>query len=315
MFLGPRHCHSLRPSLSFVSVQIAATVSVCLSCASASSANRAVQGAASGAEVRLGPPAPSEDSEAPASMIATAGPGWLGVGMSKDLRGVRLGHIVHGAPSDKAGLSDGDVVTHLDGEPVQEPAMLRQRIAMLGAGKRIRLSIVRGSGGVEAQILQLQATLRSRPEEREVLEMELLGREAPNLTGAVGIQGAATDLASLRGRVVLVDFFATWCGPCQITIPFLSALYKRYHAQGLDVLGVSTEEEERIASFSALRSIPYGVARDGLGLSSRNYGVASLPTMVLLDKAGVIRKVYLGVPDARDVEAEVVRLLSSASPP
>jgi thiol-disulfide isomerase/thioredoxin len=120
----------------------------------------------------------------------------------------------------------------------------------------------------------------------------------------------------MRGRVVVLDFWATWCGPCRMVVPKLDDLQARYGAQGLSVLGVSTEDAQDVASFAQRMSIRYTIGVDRRSETTRSYGVSSLPTVILIDKRGVVRDVDIGYDSSRDtrLEATIRSLLSEPAP-
>lgn len=129
---------------------------------------------------------------------------------------------------------------------------------------------------------------------------------AQRLSGEDGV-----SLEDLRGRVVVLDFWATWCGPCRAIMPALDALHQRHHASGLTVLGIAREPEGRIREHLAERPVGYTVARDVGGTLSR-YGVRALPMLVVLDRSGQVRDVVVGMDDASMARLDglVRRLLS-----
>ena len=116
--------------------------------------------------------------------------------------------------------------------------------------------------------------------------------------------------------MVLLDFWATWCAPCRVAIPKLDALQARYGAQGLSVLGVSTEDAQDVATFTQRMTMRYGVAVDKHAQTTRSYGVASLPTLVVIDKRGVVRDVAIGFDPGSDarLDATVRSLLAEPAP-
>jgi len=102
-------------------------------------------------------------------------------------------------------------------------------------------------------------------------------------------------LSKLKGKVVLLDFWATWCAPCRESIPHLIQLYKTNQEKGFVVIGMSMDRGERdmVHRFVKSMDIPYPVviAPDDV---ARNYGVSSLPTAIFIDKAGKIQEKIVG---------------------
>jgi thiol-disulfide isomerase/thioredoxin len=102
-------------------------------------------------------------------------------------------------------------------------------------------------------------------------------------------------LTSLKGKVVLLDFWATWCGPCREAIPHLASLQKKYQEKGLIVIGMNVDKGERdvVRRFVKSMEIPYPILLTPEEVV-RSYGVSALPTSVLIDKEGNIREKITG---------------------
>jgi len=122
--------------------------------------------------------------------------------------------------------------------------------------------------------------------------------------------GTQVDLAKMRGKVVLVDFWATWCGPCRGEVPNVVAAYQKYHDQGFEVLGISLDEDQAaLDSFTSQNGMVWPQYFDGRGwsnaISSAN-GVNAIPAMWLIGKDGV-----LITKNAReDLDGDVSRALA-----
>ena len=118
--------------------------------------------------------------------------------------------------------------------------------------------------------------------------LALLGAPLP-LDGRL-VDGTAFDPRSLAGKVVLVDFWATWCGPCVAEIPNIRAQYDKYHAAGFEVVGVSLDDDRAaVADFIAAKELPWPVILDGRGpgnsLADR-YGIRAIPALFLVGRDG-----------------------------
>lgn len=108
------------------------------------------------------------------------------------------------------------------------------------------------------------------------------------------------NLAELKGKVVLVDFWATWCGPCHDAAVAYQGLYQRYGAQGLEVYGISVDEDpNQIAGFVQQQGLTYPILRDpSAELCAPRFSLNSIPSVLLADRSGKIRFTHAGFSDA-----------------
>jgi peroxiredoxin len=119
----------------------------------------------------------------------------------------------------------------------------------------------------------------------------LVGKPAPDFV-LRSLQGENMRLSEYSGEVVIVNFWATWCGPCRQEMPRLDELYARYRRAGLVLLGVSIDHERnRAAEMAQTLKIEYPVLFDDQRGVSRSYGVDDLPVTLLIDRQGVVRYV------------------------
>ena len=134
---------------------------------------------------------------------------------------------------------------------------------------------------------------------------------APDAT-FVKLDGSSGRLSELKGRVVLVNFWATSCATCVAEMPDLIETHKRHHAAGLETLAVamSYDPPAYVSSFAERRQLPFWVAIDNTGAIARSFGDVRLtPTTFLLDKQSRIVKRYVGTPDFKALNELIGELL------
>jgi len=142
---------------------------------------------------------------------------------------------------------------------------------------------------------------------------ELVGKKAPEFI-LKDINGRPFSLSSLKGKAVLVNFWATWCPPCRSEMPSLNKLYKEYGSGELVVLAVSTDRTSSgVKDFLSKHPVDFAVLMDSDSKVSRQFKVFSLPTTFLLDKSGVVRQRFLGEEewDSPAMREKITTLLNS----
>ena len=147
------------------------------------------------------------------------------------------------------------------------------------------------------------------------------GTTAPELTIDLGdgttyqlqdLDGKPVTLAALRGKVVWLNFFASWCPPCQQETPILRTLADEYRDRGLEVVGVSVQETTAadVKAYADRYRLRYTIGFDGSGHVLREYRVFALPTQFFIDVDGVIRQVVSGPVDEQGARALIESMLS-----
>lgn len=130
------------------------------------------------------------------------------------------------------------------------------------------------------------------------------------------IDGEPVRLSDYRGKVVLVNFWATWCGPCVIETPSLVRMYNKYKDQGFAVIGVALQsEEENVKQFVNKFRVPYAVGRDTTSEIGLRYQVFALPSSFLFAPDGRVKKAFTGFVEEETLERELQVLLAPSPGP
>lgn len=126
------------------------------------------------------------------------------------------------------------------------------------------------------------------------------------------------DLALLRGRPVIINFWASWCAPCRVEMPYLIYAWREHNGHGLQILAVNLTDQERrkdVVRFVSELEMPFPVLLDTRGKVRELYDLSSLPTTVFLDSAGVVRSVQSGPLTLSALVAGLEAILPRRRPP
>jgi peroxiredoxin len=135
-------------------------------------------------------------------------------------------------------------------------------------------------------------------------------RPAPDFT-LTDAHGALIKLSDFKGKVVLLNFWARWCGPCKIEIPWFIEFEKMYRDRGFAVLGVSMDDDgwQAVKPFIEVHKVNYRIAIGNDQLAELYGGILSLPTTFIVDRDGRIAAVHVGLVSKSKYESEILRLL------
>ena len=235
---------------------------------------------------------------------AEEGRPWLGVEMRQGKRGVGLNRVIDGTPARQAGLVAGDEILAVDGRAVTTMQDLQARIGGLKVGQKVTLDVLR-----RTRRFSVTVKLALKLDDQEELERLRLDRPTPAIEVLPvhrdsGEKTRALTMASLRGKVIIVEFLATWCGPCKSTYETLGDLQARRRADGLIVLGVSDESDAALRALISQEQLGFTLARDvgAVVYHAFHEGLPSrvTPTLFVIDRKGVVRFAGLGAGPTLD---------------
>jgi len=165
-----------------------------------------------------------------------------------------------------------------------EHLSILQAIAQNGAPDKVRPLLQEIAGGSGSAKLKAAAG-------EALQKLKALGE--PVDLQFTAVDGRSVDLAKLKGKVVLVDFWATWCGPCVGEVPNVKKTYDQFHDKGFEIVGISLDKEkDSLTNFVAEHKMEWPQYFDGLywqNKYARRFGIESIPTMWLIDKKGNLR--------------------------
>jgi cytochrome c biogenesis protein CcmG/thiol:disulfide interchange protein DsbE len=251
------------------------------------------------------PPAPADRGteagpvmDEPAEPVTR--PRWIGVWFQKDTSKIR--QVIPSSPAEKAGLLAGDEITTFNGEHVSKARDVIDHVGSVATGTTVTVGVKRG-----AKMLDVPVTVGLRPDLQQLSRNALIDKPAPDFTLPT-IDGTTVKLAELRGHLVVLDFWATWCGPCIAAAPMLVKAAKKYPE--IRIVGISADDLDDIKKFANDHAITYTLARDEQQELWRDYFVRGLPTTIVIDAQGIVRNIEYGFGGSKDLE-DAIRAVNS----
>jgi peroxiredoxin len=138
-------------------------------------------------------------------------------------------------------------------------------------------------------------------------ESFLIGKSAPDFT-LKDIKGKNVKLSSFKGKVIILDFWATWCPPCRAEIPSFVELQKQYQKKGLSIIGVALDDNEKVKKFARDYSINYTLVIGSEKVQIQYGGVTAIPTTFVIGKDFRIKKQYVGLIEKEAFEKDILEL-------
>ncbi len=226
----------------------------------------------------------------------------LGLMLGESPDGIRITGVFKGSPADKAGIKKGDLITAVDGAPVvgKKPLDFTLQIAAKDAHE---LDVTSGDGSKRKVQVQLaDGATFGRGMDRMFDPTEIVvGQLAPDFEAATSPDATKIKLSSLRGHPVLVIFTATWCQPCKIEAPRITALHAQYKDKGVQFVSVYLDgPTPDVYAFARGLGVDWPINTDGKAwenAAARAYGIVGVPTHVLIDKNGKVLQTNVHVPD------------------
>jgi len=170
---------------------------------------------------------------------------------------------------------------------------------------------------VSTALFRRQHALLSAPPHSAVKTGFLSGDLAPDFE-LHSLDGGMVTLSSLRGRPVLLNFWATWCTPCRVEMPWLVALDQQYRGRGIQIIGVSLDDaggEHQVATFAKDKGVTYPVLLADSTVANLYGGVRFMPQSFFIDRDGRIKMTTIGLTSKEDLEDGVKALLAGDSTP
>jgi peroxiredoxin len=222
---------------------------------------------------------------------------WLGVQLANEPTRAEVSVVLSGSPAERSGLESGDIITSIDDTQVTEPETVVERVRQSQPGDPIRVRWTRGGRELSGSV-----ALAASPHPEDAVRFLLVHRKAPEIAGVVAFQGEIASLGDAHGRVLVLEFWASYCPPCRNVGEIVQGWFDELRPLGLTALGVTSDSALRGSEVARARNMSYPLASDSRAEVARAYAAREIPMVVLIDQRGYVRDVVLGYEPTRLAE-------------
>lgn len=215
---------------------------------------------------------------------------WLGVEIDPKVlkEGILVKRVITGAPAERAGFKDGDILKAIDKEKFNSRDALMSILRNRGVGSSVKVHFTRG-GKNEVRDLKLEIL----PDMLDLAKANLLNRPAPafELIDVVSTKKKVKN-ADFAGKPYILEFWATWCPACRAAGPYIEKWAKAH--PGIPVIGISDESPEVISAYAKREGLSFVQTHDAEGKVQGAYGMGSIPAFILVGRDGKVVDLTVG---------------------
>ena len=233
------------------------------------------------------------------------GPPWLGLTLAQGAdgeAGVEVAGMLRRSPADGTGVQMGDRVLEIAGEPVNNLREIQRVVRQHRPGDSVKVLVRRGK-----REISLEFKLAAMPTTEEIMRNHLIGYPAPEFSFRFVGDGKQISLSELRGKPTVIEFWATWCGPCHAVQAELAEVKQQFGEQ-IHIVGISDESAQIVRKHLDRFPAKYAMATDE-GASRNAYAVQSIPLVVVLDAEHRVAAIVLGANQRGEVARKLQNLL------